>query len=86
MDLKKILEALPLGKSHMHLSSSCWPWVHLVESLLELVPQVFYRIQIRTEGWPVHGSHVMLLQEVPGHSAHMGAGIILHGDVLVVVS
>ena len=41
---------------------------------MDLVPQVIYWIQIRTDGRPWHGSDVVLLEKVSGGSGSVGAG------------
>ena len=53
---------------------------------MDLVPQVIYWIQIRTDGRPWHGSDVVLLDKVSGASGSVGAGKVLLEHMMLVTA
>ena len=63
--------------SYIQICCSYRPWKHCIVLSLDFVPQVLYWFQLRTEGRPWHDSDVVLLENVPGGSGSVGAGIIL---------
>jgi len=64
-------DSYPKGR-YLQICWSCRPCAYVIESSLKLVPQVFFGIQIQTDGRPGHGCDVVLLEEIPGDSGRLG--------------
>ena len=64
------------------LSCCCRPWLNVIESPLNLVPQVFNGVKVRTEGRPWKSLYPILTEEVSRRSGSMGTSVVLLEDVV----
>ena len=62
-----------------------WPRLQLVQSPLTFDPQVFYRVQVGTEGRPRHRVDVVGLQELLGGSGGVSCRVVLREQEVLVV-
>ena len=72
--------------SYTQICRSYRPWSHFIEFSLDFVPQVLYRIQIRTEGRAWNNADIVLLEKVPGGSGSVGESIGLLERVMLVTA
>ncbi len=65
-------EAVDEGHRNLHpyswlrfreFSCSCRPWSHIIESPLNLVPQLFYRVDVWTEGRSLKTVYAVLTEK-----------------------
>ena len=69
---------LPLCLQHLkQLLRVSWRGVVVSDSTLQLIPEVFYGIQVRTAGRPVHSVDASLLHEVLDKQRSMRSGVVI---------
>ena len=74
-----------LGDGLAKLRGCGWPRLQLVQSPLNFVPQVFYGVQVGTEGRPRHRVDAVGFQELLGGSGGVSCHVVLlEQEVLVV--
>lgn len=59
------------------LSCSCRPWSNVIESPLNLIPQMFNGVKVRTEGRPWKSLYPMLMEEVSRCSGSVRTGVVM---------
>ena len=72
-------QPLLLEQTQKSWQCSRW-WMVLPDLSLQVVPKIFYLIEIRAAGWPVHPDHPWPPQEVVHKACTMRSGVVILVD------